>query len=80
MATLIVRDVDEQTKAALRQRAALNGRSTEAEVRSILTESVRKKSWVASWLEQAETLRGKELPLPTRSLPRELELFEGWAP
>jgi plasmid stability protein len=77
MATLIVRGVDEETKAALRQRAALHGRSTEAEVRSILSETVRQKNWVVSWLEQAASLRGTELPVPTRSLPREQNLFEG---
>ncbi|MDR2587253.1 MAG: hypothetical protein LBC23_03200 [Coriobacteriales bacterium] len=76
MATLIVRGVDEETKAALRQRAARHGRSTEAEVRSILAETVRQKSWVVSWLDQAASLRGTELPIPRRSMPRKQRLFE----
>lgn len=36
MATLTIRDVDEDLKAKLRVRAAENGRSMEAEVRAIL--------------------------------------------
>ncbi|MFW0796947.1 plasmid stabilization protein [Gordonia sp. CPCC 205515] len=36
MATLTIRDLDDDTKAALRLRAARNGRSMEAEVRMIL--------------------------------------------
>lgn len=38
MAQLIVRDVDERTAQALRQRAAANGRSVEAEHRILLRE------------------------------------------
>jgi len=76
VATLIVRDIDEMTKAALRQRAARNGRSTEAEVRSILKESVKARSWVSVWLEQAASLRGDELPVPKRTAARNLSLFE----
>lgn len=38
MATLTIRDFDEELKARLRVRAAENGRSMEAEVRAILAE------------------------------------------
>lgn len=41
MATLTVRDLDDQVKRALRVRAARNGRSMEAEVRAILQDAVR---------------------------------------
>jgi len=36
MASLTIRNLSEETHRALRQRASQNGRSTEAEVRSIL--------------------------------------------
>ena len=40
MATLTVRNVSDEVHRALRVRAALRGRSTEAEVRTILEETV----------------------------------------
>ena len=41
MAMLTIRSLSDEVHRALRQRAASNGRSTEAEVRAILEESVR---------------------------------------
>ena len=41
MAILTVRNVPEEVHRALRVRAAIHGRSTEAEVRAILEETVR---------------------------------------
>jgi plasmid stability protein len=41
MAILTVRNVPEEVHRALRVRAAVHGRSTEAEVRAILEETVR---------------------------------------
>ena len=41
MPNLTVRNLSEETHRALRTRAARNGRSTEAEIRSILEEQVR---------------------------------------
>jgi antitoxin FitA len=41
MASLTIRNLPEETHRALRIRAARHGRSTEAEVRSILEETVR---------------------------------------
>ena len=41
MPILTVRNIPEETHRALRHRAAEHGRSTEAEVRSILEEAVR---------------------------------------
>ncbi|WP_018334951.1 FitA-like ribbon-helix-helix domain-containing protein [Actinomycetospora chiangmaiensis] len=41
MATITVRDLDEEVRSRLRVRAAENGRSMEAEVRAILEAAVR---------------------------------------
>ena len=41
MAQLVVRNLDDEVKARLRQRAAAHGCSLEAEVRSILRDAVR---------------------------------------
>jgi antitoxin FitA len=41
MATIIVRNLPEETRRALRTRAAAHRRSTEAEVREILEQAVR---------------------------------------
>lgn len=41
MANITVRNLPEETHRALRMRAARHGRSTEAEVRAILEETVR---------------------------------------
>ena len=40
MATITIRNLDEKVKRALQVRAALNGRSMEAEARAFLTEAV----------------------------------------
>ena len=40
MAAVTIRNLAEETHRALKQRAALHGRSTEAEIRSILEEAV----------------------------------------
>lgn len=44
MATLTIRDFDDDLKAALRVRAAENGRSMESEVREILRAVLRRAS------------------------------------
>jgi plasmid stability protein len=41
MAQLVVRNLEEEVKTRLRQRAAQNGRSMEEEVRNILREAVK---------------------------------------
>ena len=40
MATIVVRNLPDATRRALKVRATRNGRSTEAEVRAILTDAV----------------------------------------
>ena len=42
MATLLIRNIPDATKQALRRRAAENGRSMEEEARQILTASIQK--------------------------------------
>ena len=76
MATLIVRDVDEGTKARLVQRAAQHGRSMESEVRSILKAATDESTWITEWLDLVPGFSGVDLVLPPRSMPRELNLFE----
>ena len=41
MAQLLIRNIDDHTKARLRDRARMHGRSTEEEVREILRNAVR---------------------------------------
>jgi antitoxin FitA len=44
MAQILVRNIDNEVKERLRQRAVQNGRSLEAEVRALLRDSVRNSS------------------------------------
>jgi plasmid stability protein len=43
MASVLVRNLSEETHRALKQRAAKSGKSTQAEIRIILDEAVRKE-------------------------------------
>lgn len=55
MATLTIRDFDDELKAALRVRAAEHGRSMEAEVRAILRAALTKPSssvGTGTWIRQ----------------------------
>jgi plasmid stability protein len=74
VATLTVRNLDDDTKARLRLRAAQNGRSMEAEARAILRSTLladpaaRLGSRIA---ERFSGLVGDDLELPPRSeVPR----------
>ena len=81
MATLTVRNVDPEVHRLLRRQAAEHGRSVEAEVRAVITESVQ--SIERSPAEIAESIHaifaeigGVELHLPEREPlgpPPELE-------
>ena len=67
MASLVVRNLDEDVKRRLRMRAARHGRSMEAEVRAILEDSVRQQDSFAEALMGAfGDLGGVELDLPAR--------------
>lgn len=70
---LSIRNLEADVKERLRVRAAENGRSMEAEVRSILTEAVRVPADDAdlfqAMMERFEALGGVELELPPRNAP-----------
>lgn len=70
MAAITVRDLPEETHRALRMRAARNGRSTEAEVRAILEETLRPKQRVKIGSALAALADKYELDL---NIPRENE-------
>ena len=74
MATITVRDLPDGVQRRLKQRAAANGRSMEAEVRAILSAAVAVRGLGTAWLELAANYRGDPLPLPERSRPRNVDL------
>ena len=75
MGTITVRNLDDGVQRRLRQRAASNNRSMEAEARDILAAAVADDtSFLHSWLEFAAMHRGGALTLQDRSLPRSLDL------
>jgi len=76
MATITVRDLDDDVRDRLRQRAAAHGRSMEAEARAILAASVTDSSWLTTLIEvsTAYTAQGPDLEQPERDLPREVTL------
>lgn len=74
MATITVRNLDLEVQRRLKRRAARNERSMEAEARAILTAAVEGEGFVDAWLEAIHDLRGDQLPLPGRSLPRPTDL------
>ncbi|WP_026425322.1 FitA-like ribbon-helix-helix domain-containing protein [Actinokineospora inagensis] len=81
MATLTIRDLDEDLKAKLRVRAAEHGRSMEAEVRAILAAALTRSATgpgLGSRIRQRFTDVGDvALELPERTeFPRLPEIFE----
>lgn len=71
MATMTIRNIDDQLKSRLRVRAAMHGRSMEDEAREILraslsVEPARDGSLVASIRARVEAVGGIELELPSR--------------
>ncbi|WP_368496839.1 Arc family DNA-binding protein [Herbiconiux sp. A18JL235] len=81
MAAIIVRNLDDDVRNRLRERAASHQRSMESEVRAILTEAVAEPGLAQAWLELASEVRSvgrvsgdeDELVLPARSLPRKID-------
>jgi antitoxin FitA len=85
MATLTIRNVDPEVQKRLRVRAALNGRSMEAELRQILKDAVGASPApkAESGLDLAEAIRrrfapfgGVELDIPPREFAREPPDFQ----
>jgi plasmid stability protein len=82
MATLVVRQVDEELVRPLKERARTHGRSAEAEHRAILSEALRPVTtgaelWAAMrgegpWLDEAfdERLRAMDQPVEAADLGR----------
>jgi plasmid stability protein len=73
MATITVRNLDDEVQMLLKQRAAANNRSMEAEARAILTETVRVDTFVTDWLAIADSVRA-DLELPRREVQRPIDL------
>jgi plasmid stability protein len=75
---ILIRDLPDGVKPALRRRAAAHGRSMEAEARTILIEATRDRdtSPVAAWLDSLADLEpGEPLPEPERLPGRDLPEF-----
>ena len=73
MATLTVRNLEEDVRDKLRLRATLAGRSMEDEVRSILRSAVRGGSPRDVWRLSRELFAdddGSDLPIPNRTADR----------
>ena len=82
MATMTIRNLDDDVKARLRVRAAQHGRSMEEEARSILraalqTQTLSGKSLVDSIRTMVEPYGGIDLELPPRELQRDPPDFGG---
>jgi plasmid stability protein len=76
MAAITIRNLDEKTKARLRVRAAVHGRSMEEEARTLLRAALTAESAPKGNLAQAirarfRRLGGVELRLPARQPVRE---------
>ncbi len=82
MATMTIRNLDDELKARLRIRAAQHGKSMEEEARSILRDALKSeplsgKELVQRIREMVEPYGGIELELPPREPMREPPDFSG---
>lgn len=73
MAAMSIRDLDDDVRDRLRERAAANGRSMEAEVRAILTEAVSEpvdpRGLFVTLIDSFREIGGVDLDLPPRNTP-----------
>ena len=81
MASITIRNLDEDVKTRLRMRAAGHGRSMEEEARLILGEAVEREVAPAKGLGTAlhalfKPFGGVELDIPPREPPRDPPRFE----
>ena len=80
MAALTVRGLDDGVRERLRVRAARHGRSMEAEIRAILTDSVtdvdNEQGLFSALVDRFRELGGVDLELPPRTRARAAELPE----
>lgn len=73
MASLLIRNLDEETKARLRQQAARHGRSMEQEAREILRKAVQppgEPGFAKRINQRFAKLNVERLPIPPRSRAR----------
>lgn len=79
MADILIRGLDPSLKKELASRAARNGRSQQAEAKTILESSLREgaRDWVALLAGARNAVGGVELELPERHRPRSIDV-EGW--
>lgn len=73
MATLTIRNVDEDLKSTLRIRAAMHGQSMEEELRSILRQALLhppQEKGLGNRLAKRFESVGQDVELPIRSSPR----------
>jgi plasmid stability protein len=74
MASITIRNLDEKVKARLRQRAARNGRSMEAEARAILAGTLgvseRERDLALAIHRRFASLGSDSLPIPPRGRVR----------
>lgn len=78
MATITIRNLNEETKAKLRQLAAKHGHSMEEEARRILNRAVNQEGKKGLGTEIAQMFAdvgGVDLPIPPRSPARALDIF-----
>ena len=78
MATLTIRNLNEETKAKLRQLAAKHGHSMEEEARRILNRAVNQEGKKGLGTEIAQmfaNMGGVDLPIPPRSPARVPAIF-----
>ena len=80
MATLVIRDLDDDVKARLRVQAAEHGRSMEAEARAILARAVgrdRPARGLGSYIvDMFADVGGVELNIPPRTDPARVVDFD----
>lgn len=79
MATLVIRDLNEDLKVRLRVQAAENGRSMEAEARDLLTTALlgQRTGGLGTYIhEQFASIGGVELVIPARDEPARAVRFE----
>lgn len=82
MAAITIRDIDDSIKEKLRIQAAVNGRSMEAEARSIIEDSVtrppREKNIAVALMNLGDRFGSVDLPSRDRDLEGTRDPFEGW--
>lgn len=81
MASLIIRDLDDNVKRRLREQAAEHGRSMEQEARELIAAGVSDRARIVhglgTWMhEQAAKVGYAELPAPDRSETTATVLFD----